>query len=324
MKIGTVTIEGITALAPMAGVTDLPMRELCRALGASYVVGEMVSTKGMYYGDRKSAALLALSPQERPAAVQLFGGEPEVMAAGVKKALLVAPDVIDINMGCPAPKIVSSGGGSALMKNLPLAGAIIAAVVKASTVPVTVKMRTGWDTQHKNVVELAKMAEAAGAAAITVHGRTREQFYSGGVDYESIAAVVAAVKIPVIGNGDVVDIPSAKRMLETGVKLLMIGRGALGNPWIFGELEAYFRDKSILTPPTFETRMETLYRQVAQMVQVKGEYIAIREARKHAAWYLKGIPGAPGFRKKAGEICSLEDLERLCESALKAAEGIIQ
>lgn len=319
MKIGNVRINGLTALAPMAGVSDRAMRTVCKEQGVSYLVGEMVSAKGMYYGDRKSAALLETGANEHPVAVQLFGSEPHIMADSAVKALRYAPDIIDINMGCPAPKIVGSGGGSALMREPRLAGEVIKAVVNAVPVPVTVKLRAGWDEADKNAVECAKIAQQSGAAALTIHGRTRSQFYAGAVDYDIIHQVVSAVSIPVIGNGDVCDIPSAKRMLATGCQLLMIGRGALGAPWIFGQLEHYFKTGEVLPEPPFSSRMQTLLRQVSLMLAYKGEYLGMREARKHAAWYFKGLRGAAALRKRAGGLCSYSDLLALCDEAVLLA-----
>jgi tRNA-U20-dihydrouridine synthase len=248
MKIGNVDIKGYAALAPMAGVADTAFRTICRQFGACYVVGEMASAKGLCMSDRKTARLLSVTDAERPMAIQLFGNDPEVMAAAAVKSEEYGPDIIDINMGCPAPKIVSNGGGSALLKDPLLAGKIIESVVRAVKVPVTVKIRKGWDDAHVNAVEMAHIAEESGAAAITIHGRTREQMYRPYADLEIIRKVKEAVKIPVIGNGDVTSPESAKKMYdETGVDLVMVGRGALGAPWIFRQIEEYLSTGKVET-----------------------------------------------------------------------------
>lgn len=317
VRIGSVEINGPAALAPMAGVADRAFRTLCRQYGAAYTVGEMVSCKGLQYGDRKSGQLLQLGEAEHPAAAQLFGSDPALMAAAVIDAKRAGADVIDINMGCPAPKIVSSGGGSALMRSPALAGRIIEAVVKAAgETPVTVKMRKGWDEEHINVRELAKIAENCGAAALTVHGRTREQMYAGKADLSAIRSVVECVGIPVIGNGDVIDGPSALRMLkETGCSLVMVGRGALGRPWVFSQIAAYLRDGTALPAPPFPERMAALRAQAQMAVLEKGERAAMREMRKHAAWYFTGMRGAAALRREAGTLLTLAGLDALCQKA---------
>ncbi len=320
MKIGSVEIQGLTALAPMAGVADRAFRTLCRGFGASYVVGEMVSSKGFCYGDRKSEALLRVSGEERPMAVQLFGDSPLLMAQCARGAMRFSPDVIDINMGCPAPKITGGGAGSALMRSPRLAGEIVAAVASAVPVPVTVKLRAGWDEESVNAVELARIAEENGAAAVCVHGRTRTQMYSGECNLKIIRDVVEAVSIPVIGNGDVADAASATRMLhETGCQMVMIGRGAQGAPWVFGQIEASLRGEEPPQPPSWEERCDILCRHVSMMVADKGEHSALLEARKHAAWYFKGLRGAAALRRQAGELTSEADLRLLCERALEVA-----
>lgn len=321
MRIGNVTIEGYTALAPMAGVADRSFRTICKELGASYLVGEMASAKGMHYSDKKTALLLEVTGPEHPMAVQIFGTEPALMADCARSALRFSPDVIDINMGCPAPKIVGGGAGSALMKTPVLAGKIIEAVARAVDIPVTVKLRLGWDDEHQNAVELARIAQESGAAAVTVHGRTRQQMYAGRADLAAIRQVVESLSIPVIGNGDVCDPVSAKQMLdETGCALVMVGRGALGAPWVFGQIERYLLDGVLLPAPPMERRMEILLRQIKMAVAHKGEYIALREARSHAAWYFKGMRGAAALRREAGQLEVYSDLERLCERALAQAE----
>ncbi|MEG1953673.1 MAG: tRNA dihydrouridine synthase DusB [Hydrogenoanaerobacterium sp.] len=322
INIGGVQISRTAALAPMAGVADKAFREICREFGACYAVGEMVSSKGLTYNSRKSAELLVTKGEAHPTAIQLFGDSPSTMAQAAELALSYCPDIIDINMGCPAPKIAKNGGGSALMRNPALAGEIIAAVVKAVPVPVTVKLRKGWDDENVNVTELAKIAEQNGAAAITVHGRTREQMYAPPVDAEIIAQVKKAVCIPVIANGDIKDIKSCTEMYEkTGADLVMIGRGALGNPWVFAQIAAYFKDGTILPPPDIEEKMRIMLKQVRLACGYKTEGTAMREARKHAAWYLSGIHGAAAYRKAAGTLCTYSDLERLVEDVLRQSGG---
>lgn len=319
IKLGGLALKKTAALAPMAGVADRAFREICRGFGACYTVGEMASAKGMHYSDKKTKALLEIGEKERPAAVQIFGDEPPLIAEAVKKAMEFSPDAIDLNMGCPAPKIAGNGGGSALMKNPLLAGRICEAAVKASSVPVTVKFRKGWDQEHVNAVEFARMMEGSGASALTIHGRTREQFYAPPVDLDIIAAVKAAVSIPVIGNGDCSNLQSVIHMYEyTKCDLVMIGRGALGNPWIFQQIDAYFARGEILPAPSLEERMAVMVRQMELACRYKAEGQAMREARKHAAWYIKGIRGAAGFRKESGTLSTLEDAKRLACQVLEA------
>ncbi len=322
IQIGSVKIDGLVGLAPMAGVADRAMRELCRAYGAAYTVGELASARGICLDDHRSAGYLFCSQEARPAASQLFGNDPETMARAAEKAQDFHPDFIDINMGCPAPKIAGNGGGSALLRDPELAEKIVRSVVKSVSVPVTVKMRSGWDADHITAPEIAKRCEAAGAAAITVHGRTRVQMYAPPVDYEVIAAVKKAVSIPVIGNGDVVDGKSAKEMFErTGCDLVSVGRGAMGNPFVFAEINAFFKGESYEKPPLSE-RLSVLKKQVDLMREYKGEHIAMLEARKHAAWYMNGLREAAELRRMCGEISSLSDLEKVCEKALEHNKGL--
>ena len=313
MKIGNIELDSRTAgLAPMAGVADMAFRELCVEYGATYVVSEMVSSKGLTMCDRKSKKLLVLSDKERPAAAQIFGNDPEVMALSAQSCMQFSPDVIDINMGCPAPKIAGNGGGSALLKNPVLAEEIIRSVVKAVDVPVTVKIRIGWDKDSINAVEMAKRAEDAGAAAITVHGRTRQQMYAPPVDREQIALVKRSVSIPVIANGDITDGLSAAKMIEeTNCDYLLVGRGALGRPWVFSQISAYLKNEIILPEPPVTEQMRVMVKHIKRICEYKGEKVGIREARKHAAWYIKGMHSAAEYGKMAGTLSSVEELEGL-------------
>lgn len=321
MKIGNLEIKGYACLAPMAGVADRAFRELCMSYGAAYVISEMVSSKGLTMQDKKSKELLFLSDAERPAGAQLFGDDPEIMANAALKAMEFSPDFIDINMGCPAPKIAGNGGGSALLKNPELIGKIVKKVVEVSPVPVTAKIRIGWDKNSINAVEIAKIIEAAGADAITVHGRTKEQMYAPPVSLDEIANVKKAVSIPVIGNGDIVDGKSAKLMLDmTGCDFLMVGRGALGNPWIFQCINAYLNKEADFTEPTLEEKMDVMLRHIGTLCEYKGVRIGMREARKHAAWYIKGIRGAAAFRQEIGQLSTMDELKALAERVITSQE----
>lgn len=312
MKIGTIELEGHAALAPMAGVADRAMRELCMEFGAGYCVSEMVSSKGIAYNSKKSAELMEISDTERPCAVQIFGTEPDTMADAARFALRYRPEVIDINMGCPAPKIAGSGSGAALMRNPALCGRIVQAVSRAVDIPVTVKIRAGFDKDHLNAVEVAKIAEQNGAQAVIVHGRTKEQFYAPPVDYDIIREVKKALSIPVIGNGDIVGAKSAQFVMEyTGCDYLMVGRGALGNPWVFREINEYFDKGIIIDPPTLDEKCDILLRHIKSAVEYKGEYVGMREARKHTAYYLKGFKNAAKLRNLAFSMETLSDLEEL-------------
>lgn len=317
MKIGNIEFEGFAALAPMAGVADRAMREICRHFGAAYTIGELTSAKGVSLGDKKSASLLTFGENEKPAASQLFGSEPYVMAEAAIEALKFSPDFIDINMGCPAPKVAGNGGGSALMKNPLLAADIVRVVVKAVNVPVTVKMRTGWDEDNINAIELAKRCEDAGASAITVHGRTRKQMYAPGIDYKTIADVKSAVSVPVIANGDIGDGKSAKYMYDaTGCDFVMVGRAAQGNPFVFSEINAYMKGEEY-EYPSLEKRFRIMLEQIRLMHIYKDEHNAILESRKHTAWYMKGIEGAATLRRMCGEIKCMADIEIICQKALE-------
>lgn len=318
MKIKDIEFENNIFLAPMAGIADRAFRELCINFGAGYTVTEMVSSKGLTMGDKKSSELLTLGEIENPAGAQIFGDDPQIMAEAAVKCLDFHPQIIDINMGCPAPKIAMNGGGASLMKSPKLAGKIVKAVSEAVSVPVTVKIRKGWDDESVTAVELAQIAEQNGASAITVHGRTRMQMYSGKVDYDIIAKVKKAVSIPVIGNGDITDEQSATIMLEkTNCDAIMIGRGALGNPWIFRKINAYLGECRVLPEVGINEKMVVMLKHIQKIIEYKGEYTAMREARHHAAYYTKGIRGGAALRK---EISTFEHFEQLEELAYKIAK----
>lgn len=316
VNIGKIRIERTAAVAPMAGVADRAYRVMCKRYGAAYVVSEMVSAKGICYSDRKTAQLCTVTDEERPMAVQLFGSEPDFMARAVEIVLGFNPDIIDINMGCPVPKVIGTGAGSALMRDIPLAAAVIEAAVKAAgETPVTVKIRSGWDSGSINAVELAKAAEESGAAAVAVHGRTRDMFYSGEADMNVIRAVKSAVSIPVIGNGDVTNAEECLKMYEeTGCDLVMIGRGSYGNPFVFGEIKAALNGEDY-TPPTVEKRMRIMLEHIRIMLELseKSEEMAMHEARKHAAWYMNGFYGSAKFRGRCFQLSSFSEAERLAE-----------
>ena len=312
LKIGNVSLENPYILAPMAGVTDLPFRLLCKEQGAGLLCMEMVSAKAIQYQNRNTQALLEIHPEETPVSLQLFGSDPDVISE-VAKSIEERPfDILDINMGCPVQKIVRNGEGSALMQNPKLVYEIVSKTVKAIQKPVTVKIRKGFDDAHVNAVEIAKIIEDAGAAAVAVHGRTREQFYSGQADWDIIRQVKEAVSIPVIGNGDVTSGEKAIQMREmTGCDGIMIGRGSQGNPWIFSELLAYDRTKIRPNRPTNEELIAMMLRHAQLQLQYKGDYIGIREMRKHVAWYTTGLNNSAKLRGKINEVESYEELEAL-------------
>ncbi len=317
VTIGNVKIEKTAALAPMASVADRAYRLMAKKYGAAYCVGEMASCKGLVYSDSKTAELLTVTDAERPMAVQLFGAEPEFMAKAVKIAERYFPDIIDINAGCPMPKITGGGAGSALMKTPRLFGELVAAAVSATDIPVTVKIRSGWDENSLNAVELAKIAEENGAAAIAVHGRTREQLYSGKADWDIIREVKRTVNIPVIGNGDVDSPESCAEMYSyTSCDLVMIGRGSYGRPWLFGQIRDYFEGKPPRPNPSTAEKLAIMREHIGLLIEDKGERIGIKEARRHAAWYLKGMQGAARFRNRCGSLSSLADLDGLIQEIL--------
>lgn len=315
LKIGNVTLDNNLVLAPMAGVTDLPFRLLCKEQGAGLICMEMVSAKAIMYRNKNTEALLEIHPAERPVSLQLFGSDPDIVSEMAKRIEDRPFSILDINMGCPVPKVVNNGEGSALMKNPALAEAIVAKTVKAIRKPVTVKIRKGFDDSMVNAVEIAKACEAAGASAIAVHGRTREQFYSGKADWGIIARVKESVSVPVIGNGDVTDGATAVRLMkETGCDGIMIGRAVRGNPWIFREIRAYLETGETIKRPTPEEMRETVLRHAALQLETKGEYIGIREMRKHVAWYTAGYPHSAGLRRRVNEMETFEDLRRSIET----------
>ena len=309
LKIGTVTLDNNVILAPMAGVTDLPFRLLCREQGCGMVVTEMVSAKAILYKNKNTKELLTVRPEERPAAVQLFGSDPEIMAEIAAQIEDGPYDVIDVNMGCPVPKIVNNGEGSALMKDPKRAEAVLSAMVRAVKKPVTVKFRKGFNDESVNAVEFAKMAESCGVAAVAVHGRTREQYYSGKADWDIIRRVKEAVKIPVIGNGDVFTPEDAGRLLEeTGCDGIMVARGAKGNPWIFHRINHYLETREALPGPSVQEIREMILRHSRMLVDYKGERVAMREMRSHMAWYTSGLAHSASIRREINGVETMEGL----------------
>lgn len=314
LKVGNLEFDNNIILAPMAGVTDLPFRLLCKEQGCGLLYSEMVSAKAVYYNNKNTKELLRVLPEERPIALQLFGSEPELMAEQAKKLEEGPYDIFDINMGCPVPKVVNNHEGSALMKEPRLVWKIVNAMVKAVDKPVTVKIRKGFDDTQVNAVEIAKIIEDAGGAAVAVHGRTREQYYSGKADWDIIKQVKEVVNIPVIGNGDIFKAEDGVRMLEyTGCDAVMIGRGARGNPWIFSQLNAYLNEGKVIERPTIAELKDMILRHTDLQIKYKGEYIGIREMRKHIAWYTAGYPNSASLRAKVNLAESREDIEKLLD-----------
>lgn len=318
MRIKNVEFQNRAFLAPMAGVADRAFREICVQWGAAYTVSEMVSAKALTMHDKKSMQLMEMSPAEHPRAIQLFGNEPQVMAEAAAACMAFSPDIIDINMGCPAPKIAQNGSGSALMKDPVLAGRIVSAVSRAVPVPVTVKIRKGWDDTCLTALEVALAAQENGAAAVTLHGRTRAEMYSGHADWAIIRTVKQALDIPVIGNGDVRDEQSAAQMLEqTGCDAVMIGRGALGNPFVFARINAYLNECRVLGDVSVSQKMVTMLEQIQKAIDYKGEYVAMREARHHAAYYTKGLRGGAAYRRQISQLEHFEQLQELAFEIVK-------
>ena len=314
MRIGNVTLDNNVILAPMAGVTDLPFRLLCKEQGAGLLCMEMVSAKAIYYNNKNTEALMEIDERELPVSLQLFGSDADIMSEMAKRIEEKPFAILDINMGCPVPKVAGNGEGSALMKNPALVREIVSKVVKAIEKPVTVKIRKGFDEEHVNAVEIAKIIEDCGAAAVAVHGRTREQYYSGTADWDIIRQVKEAVSIPVIGNGDVTGPESAKKMIdETGVDGIMIGRAARGNPWIFNQIKEYLETGVIPEKPSYDEVREMMLRHARMQLECKGEYTGIREMRKHVAWYTAGYPHSAKLRAKMNEVESYEQLRACIE-----------
>lgn len=312
MFIGNVELKNNVFMAPMAGVTDKPYRTICMEMGCGLVYSEMVSAKGLFYNSANTEKLMDCESGCGPYAIQLFGSEPEIMAGMAKKIEDMPFDIIDVNMGCPAPKIVKNGDGSALMKNVSLAGEIISAMVQSQKKPVTVKFRKGFDEETINAVEFAKAMEKAGAAAVAVHGRTREQYYSGKADWDIIKEVKKAVNIPVIGNGDITSPQTAKAMFDyTDCDAIMIGRASEGNPWIFKRITHYINTGELLPEPTNREKAETVIKHANMLIDFKGEYIGVREMRRHLAFYTKGMPQASAMRAEINTVMNMNDIEFL-------------
>ena len=322
MQIGNIKLDAPLVLAPMAGITDLPFRVICRRLGCGMTVSEMVSAKGLLYKNVKTTEMLRIEDSERPTAIQLFGSVPAELAEAAQMVEASGADIIDFNMGCPVPKIVNNGEGSALMKNPQLAYEVLAAMVAAVKIPVTVKFRAGWDDKHRNAVEIALAAERAGVAAVAVHGRTRQQFYEGKADWSIIREVKQAVKVPVFGNGDIFTVADGLRMLaETGVDGLMIGRGADGNPWLFQQLKAALAGEPVPEAPTLDARLDLAAEHLDMLIDFKGEHISVKEMRRHISAYLKGLPHAAEFRGRFHKVDTREEFWQLLAEYRQCAQN---
>ena len=322
MQIGNIKLDAPLVLAPMAGITDLPFRVICRRLGCGMTVSEMVSAKGLLYKNVKTTEMLRIEDSERPTAIQLFGSVPAELAEAAQMVEASGADIIDFNMGCPVPKIVNNGEGSALMKNPQLAYEVLAAMVAAVKIPVTVKFRAGWNDKHRNAVEIALAAERAGVAAVAVHGRTRQQFYEGKADWGIIREVKQAVKVPVFGNGDIFTVADGLRMLaETGVDGLMIGRGADGNPWLFQQLKAALAGEPVPEAPTLDARLDLAAEHLDMLIDFKGEHISVKEMRRHISAYLKGLPHAAEFRGRFHKVDTREEFRQLLAEYRQCAQN---
>lgn len=314
MKIGNVQLDNEVFLSPMAGVTDLPFRTICKEKGCGMLYTEMINAKALCYDDENTKKMLNLEDDGHPVAVQIFGSDPEYMGKAASIMNQYTNDILDINMGCPAPKVIKNGDGSALMRNPKLAAEVLTAVVKNSKKPVTLKIRKGWDDNSVNAVEIAKIAEECGISALAIHGRTREQFYSGKADWDIIAEIKQSINIPVIGNGDVFDVQDAVNMLEkTKCDAIMIGRGSQGNPWIFNRINHYMKTGEVLPEPTLEEKISTAIKHMNLAVAEHGEYVAVREMRKHIGWYLKGLKNSAKYRDQINKITDYKEVISMLE-----------
>lgn len=324
MKIGNVELKNKVFLSPMAGVTDLPFRLICKEQNCGMLYTEMINAKALCYDDENTKKMLKIEEEEHPVAVQIFGSDPEFMGRAAEIMNQYPNEILDINMGCPAPKVVKNGDGSALMKNPKLAEEVLKSVVKHSTKPVTLKIRKGWDDNSINAIEIAKIAEASGISALAIHGRTREQYYSGKADWDIITDIKNAINIPVIGNGDVFTVEDARNMLDkTGCDAIMIGRGAQGNPWIFKRINHYMETGEILPEPTIEEKIRIAKKHLNLAVEEHGEYVAVREMRKHIAWYLKGLKGSAKVRDEINKITSYEEVLRRLDDYMEDALTLV-
>ena len=318
MNIGNVSLDNRVFLSPMAGVTDLPFRTICKEKGCGMLYTEMINAKALCYDDENTKKMLRMDKDEHPVAVQIFGSDPEFMGKAAIIMNQYPNEILDINMGCPAPKVIKNGDGSALMRNPKLAAEVLTAVVKNSEKPVTLKIRKGWDDDSVNAVEIAKIAEECGISALAIHGRTREQFYSGKADWDIIAEIKQAINIPVIGNGDVFEVEDAVNMLEkTKCDAIMIGRGAQGNPWIFNRINHYMKTGKILPEPTLEEKITTAIRHMNLAVAEHGDYVAVREMRKHIGWYLKGLKNSAKYRDQINKITDYKEVIAMLEEYMQ-------